>query len=348
METFWAFAGLISLFAFFVFLFKYFKAKKENNPDKPASKYLKRVLICLAVLIVALIATPSKKETEKKEEASTGGTTEIATESENAAEVENEADTENEEHHIYDNAELIDMESDSDTEAPRQRSVIHAASTEVTDDALEDWYFNYIKKNEIENAVIIYTDRDGYGVGYSKPLSFVDSHIYKDTMLNEDYSMEFSGEEKIYIEQDDHLVFAEEETKEYIEAMTELQDEKGSGSETDKEESKEDANEVDPLENAKKMGQWWFSNINWDSVFKYKHTIHYLADYKCIEAPEEFSEYGKYVGIAGADLQNGFGAEFSSHVYIFMDENGVAQHVFYDEADGTSMELPMENITMNF
>lgn len=343
METFWAFAGLISFFAFFVFLFKYFKAKKENNPDKPAGKYLKRVLICLAVLIVALIATPSKKETEKKEEASTGGTTEIAMESENAAEVENEADTENEEHHIYDNAEMIDVSNGSNTDVIGQCSVVHASSEEITNEVLDDWYFNYVKKHTDCNwHVIVYTDKEGYGV-YSNAGGFV----VRDVKINEKYQVS-SDEGDTYFEKDGHLYLGEvdDNTEELTDTDTEADIDP---IEPDNEDTvDENGEEKSPLENAKKMGQWWFSNINWDSVFKYKHTIHYLADYKCIETPEEFSEYGKYVGIAGADLQNGFGAEFSSNVYIFMDENGVAQHVFYDELDGTSMELPMENMTMNF
>jgi hypothetical protein len=52
--------------------------------------------------------------------------------------------------------------------------------------------------------------------------------------------------------------------------------------------------------------------------------------------------------LRGQQKKEGFGAEFTSNVYIFMDKSGAAQHVFYDEADGSSVEIPMDNIGMDF
>ena len=343
METIAALAGLVSFFAFFVFLFKYFKAKKANDPEKPASMYRKRVLICLAVFIVAMIVTPNKKKTGKEDGPSAGSTAEIAATTESAE----AAETDNKEHHIYDNVEMIDITNGPGTKVIGQCSLVRAVSDEITDEVLDDWYFNYVKKNsDCSWHVILYTDKEGYGV-YSGEAGLV----MKDTKINEKYQVS-SDEGLAYFEKDGHLVLDdnsvendEEVNAEETENAAELDT---ASDESDKPETEADGEEKSPLENATEMGHWWFSNINWDSVFKYKHEIHYIVDYKCIETPDEFSEYGEYVGIAGADLQNGFGAEFSSHVYIFMDGNGVAQHVFYDEADGQSIELPMDNISMNF
>lgn len=96
---------------------------------------------------------------------------------------------------------------------------------------------------------------------------------------------------------------------------------------------------------AYEMGQTWFQMVDWDSVFKYKADVHYIADYECQKVTsDELKQYGEYVAMAGADLQNGFGAEFSSTVYIFMDKDGIAKHIFYDEADGSSVEIPMDSV----
>lgn len=102
--------------------------------------------------------------------------------------------------------------------------------------------------------------------------------------------------------------------------------------------------EKTPEQLASEMGQQWFTMINWDEVFKYKSDVHYIMDYQCIKTPDDLKKYGKYVAMAGADLQNGFGAEFKSTVYIFMDKDGIIKHVFYDEADGSSTEIPLDSI----
>ena len=95
------------------------------------------------------------------------------------------------------------------------------------------------------------------------------------------------------------------------------------------------------------MGQEWFQKIDWDNVFKYKSDVHYIMGYSCQKVTsDELKQYGDYVATSTAYLQNGFGAEFSSTIYIFMDTNGIAQHVFYDEADGSSTEIPMDSIPM--
>ena len=111
------------------------------------------------------------------------------------------------------------------------------------------------------------------------------------------------------------------------------------------EKSKKEEVEKTPLENAQDMGFNWFNMIDWDTVFKYKCKVHYINGLSCKEVTDDnLKEYGKYVAIAPADLQNGFGAEFKSHVYIFMDKDGIVKHVFYDEADGSSREIPLDSI----
>ena len=93
-------------------------------------------------------------------------------------------------------------------------------------------------------------------------------------------------------------------------------------------------------------GKWWFQNINWEKAFPYKSDIHYIIGYSFQETEKEFKKYGKYVAMSSADLSNAFGTKFKSTVYIFMDKKGNAKHIFYDEADGSSYEIDMDNIVM--
>lgn len=115
--------------------------------------------------------------------------------------------------------------------------------------------------------------------------------------------------------------------------------------EAEDESSEEAAEEKTPLEIASDMGRNWFMRADWDNVFQYKCKVHYVMDYRCQEVTDDtLKEYGTYVGISSADLQNGFGAEFKSNIYIFMDEDGGITHVFYEEADGNIAEIPLDSI----
>ena len=137
-------------------------------------------------------------------------------------------------------------------------------------------------------------------------------------------------------------VIVEEETTEPTEATEE---ETTEPTEATEEETTEPTKSQ--LEEVSDMGQYWFQHIDWDGVFKYKSDVHYIMGYSCQKVKsDELRKYGKYVAMADADLQNGFGAEFSSTIYIFMNKKGIAKHVFYDEADGSSTEIPMDSIPM--
>lgn len=125
-------------------------------------------------------------------------------------------------------------------------------------------------------------------------------------------------------------------------------DQNAAVSEEQKKEQKEQEQKEEkktPDEIASEMGQNYFTTIQWDDVFKYKAKVHYILDYTCGKTKD--NTYGDYVATAGATLQNGFGAEFESTIYIFMDKNGIIQHVAYEEADGSIMEIPMDQLPAN-
>ncbi|WP_294825586.1 hypothetical protein [uncultured Gemmiger sp.] len=69
------------------------------------------------------------------------------------------------ESHIYDNAQVKDVINGSRTEKIGEYSIIEVNSEEVTDEALTDWYFNYVVPNDYNWCMILYTDKnDNSGV----------------------------------------------------------------------------------------------------------------------------------------------------------------------------------------
>lgn len=86
--------------------------------------------------------------------------------------------------HIYDNAIIVPMKNGAGTKVIGKVSVLKISSSEVTDEALEDWFFNYAEKNvrKGENwnwAVIVYTDKPNTGIFYNSVLN-------KDAKLKEE------------------------------------------------------------------------------------------------------------------------------------------------------------------
>lgn len=65
---------------------------------------------------------------------------------------------------IYDTAQVYDVINGSGNAKIGEYSVVKASSSEITDEVLNDWYFNYVKKNNYNYCMIVYTDIDGVGV----------------------------------------------------------------------------------------------------------------------------------------------------------------------------------------
>lgn len=105
--------------------------------------------------------------------------------------------------HIYDNAQVRDVMNGSGTNKLGEYSVIKAASSEITDDVLNDWYFNYVKKNDFNYCVIVYTDIDGVGVYSSSGMVVKDAGL--DVDANGDYSYVSRSDESNYFENGDTL-----------------------------------------------------------------------------------------------------------------------------------------------
>lgn len=75
--------------------------------------------------------------------------------------------------HIYDNAKIVDLKNGPGTETIGKVSVLKINSSNLTQEALEDWYFNYASKNVGDKgekwnfAVIVYEDKPNIGTFYN-------------------------------------------------------------------------------------------------------------------------------------------------------------------------------------
>lgn len=67
------------------------------------------------------------------------------------------------EKHIYDNAEVRPVMNGYGTEKIGEYSVISAGSKDCTEEALADWYYNYIAVNDFNYCLIVYSDNEEKG-----------------------------------------------------------------------------------------------------------------------------------------------------------------------------------------
>ena len=124
---------------------------------KPAFKY---GIIAVAWIIYLLIGLGGNSSD------SSSSTTKDAPVVDNTIAVESNVDTTaTTESHIYDNAEILDMMNGTGTKKIGTVTVVKANKADCTEDALYDWYVNYIKKNADSNYhVIVYNDVENKGV----------------------------------------------------------------------------------------------------------------------------------------------------------------------------------------
>lgn len=104
--------------------------------------------------------------------------------------------------HIYDTAQVHDINGSGNAKIG-EYSVVKASSSEITDEVLNDWYFNYVKKNNFNYCVIVYTDIDGVGVYSSSGMVVKDAGLNTDS--NGDYSYSSRNGETTYWEHNNTL-----------------------------------------------------------------------------------------------------------------------------------------------
>lgn len=104
--------------------------------------------------------------------------------------------------HLYDRAVEKPVMNGVRTESIGEYSVTKADSSECTDEAIADWYYNYVAKHDFNYCLIVYTDKDEEYGCYS-----IDGMVQKDIEIEMDeygdYSMGSSPDMVTYIPSDD-------------------------------------------------------------------------------------------------------------------------------------------------
>lgn len=145
-------------------------------------------------LLIALLAwAPERKESKDDKVATTS--TEKNTQEANK----------NNEYHIYSRAIVRDMLNGFRTKKLGEYSVIYADSSECTDDAIVDWYTNYVTENDFNYSFIIYTDKEGYGILESNGVIAIGVEVEKDE-YGDYYSGNNSDARIITIDKDGKIV----------------------------------------------------------------------------------------------------------------------------------------------
>lgn len=149
---------------------------------KQKNKIIVSVIFTLWFLVILLLPKTEKNtESNKiKAEIEKEIETEIAEEKESKTETKEEEKTTNsKETHIYDKAR-IGILKDRNGVRIGKYSIIIKSSSKVTDEALTDWYFNYVMKNKYDYYVIFYSDK------YRKGTYSMQGTIHKNVRIDKD------------------------------------------------------------------------------------------------------------------------------------------------------------------
>ena len=195
MSTFLTLVFMVTLVAFPILWWKKRKAKKEFGADSEQYKkmtLIKRVVGAVCVLSffgVGAMAPPQQPKDNPKPEVKQEQTVKPEAKQEQAAQEPVK------QKHIYDDAKSVDMMNGMGTKVIGKVSIIEAESTDVTQEVLEDWYFNYAKPHEkdFNYFLILYTDKGkSMGVLCNSALVTKDCPLDKDKH-GETYSQARSG-----------------------------------------------------------------------------------------------------------------------------------------------------------
>ncbi len=144
--------------------------RKKNTWDIKV-KIAVTVVFWLFILIFGSVNDKDNKESSNNNRSVSIDNSELATANNEQGDAAHKS--------IYTDAEIVDLMNGFGTEKIGSISITKAEQSACTDEAIKDWYFNYVKKNGGCNYhLIVYTDNPGKGV-YTMGKGF----IQKDTAL---------------------------------------------------------------------------------------------------------------------------------------------------------------------
>ncbi len=112
--------------------------------------------------------------------------------------------------HIYDssdNVEIKDVMNGTRTEKLGEYSIIRISSDEATEEALTDWYFNYVVANDYNWCMVLYTDKDD-NMGVYSVNGIVEKDVFFEQDEYGDYSLGDSSQATTYYPTDDGALSA--------------------------------------------------------------------------------------------------------------------------------------------
>ncbi len=250
-------AIILALFSFFLFFRAIYMLLTIRKKHRKFMSIVKTVLLSGVVFVVGLFIMPTQTdniergiieqtdqlsevqteivtesetqtETEIVTESETQPETEITTESETQTEIATEPETENKpkQFSLIDTVEVKPIMNGLKTEQVGEVSIARCSSDQCTKEVLEDFYFNYVDKNDHNFDMVLFTDKnDEEGIHIIKGLIEVGSKFEKDGNI---YMVSGHSDDAVYFAPDTDgktlkEIFTEEETA--TEAVTETEKE---------------------------------------------------------------------------------------------------------------------------
>lgn len=110
-----------------------------------------------------------------------------------------------EDNHLYDDATVKDVMNGFRTEKLGEYSIVYIDSSLVTEENMNDWYFNYVSQNNFNWCMILYTDKNDNSGVYA-----VQGMVQKDILFEEDeygdYMVGDSSNSTVYVPTEDNTL----------------------------------------------------------------------------------------------------------------------------------------------
>lgn len=110
-----------------------------------------------------------------------------------------------EDNHLYDDATVKDVMNGFRTEKLGEYSIVYIDSSLVTEENLNDWYFNYVSQNNFNWCMILYTDKNDNSGVYA-----IRGMVQKDVLFEEDeygdYILGDSSSSVFYVPTNDNML----------------------------------------------------------------------------------------------------------------------------------------------
>lgn len=151
------FMGAVVAEVIFLFMFIVNKIRKKNTDKIKRNMLFSLALFVLSIVLFVVFGNSDKEKnkTEKEQQI-------VLKSTENETVLQGTEN--NAEKHIYDNAVVKDVINGTRDKKIGEYSIIESLSDEINETVLTDWYYNYVKQNNYNWCMILFTDtNDGNG-----------------------------------------------------------------------------------------------------------------------------------------------------------------------------------------